>query len=417
MNYDIIVIGAGTSAGFLLTFLAEQETTRKLKILVLEKTKEPFRRIYGSGNGRCNFSNIDITDSSYYSISGSDTWKKNAFESASKLDLKQFFFNNGIPSYNDEFGRLMPYTNSAKTIVSFFERHLKSVAVEFNNYSKAVEILKNDNGFTVTYIHKKELISAQTHIVVYACGGSAYPQMGTDGLGFEILRKLGHTIIKQVAGIVPLETKETAFHVLAGLKIECKITIGSYSRKGELLFTKYGVSGPNVLYASNIVSLGLLKDPVKIVVDLLPEESFTLEYFRLIYSNAKEKTVIATFGGVLRSEFIKAFILQNSLKNSLSFNEVEKVYNKLKKLELTVNKTRPLKEAQVSLGGISVDEINPVSFESRLHKNLFIMGEAIDYTGGCGGYNIHWCAATARGVADAVATELDAAFTYRAKTP
>jgi len=276
MNYDVIIIGAGTSTGFLLAFLAEHKTAQILKILILEKTKEPFRKIYGTGNGRCNFSNIDMNAFSYYSIYGSEAWKKRAFQSASRLDVKDFFFNNGIPSYHDQFGRLMPYTNSARTIASFFNRFLKSNNVELKIHSEALDILKIDNGFKVIYKHSNELASARGKMVVYACGGSAYPQLGTDGMGFEILRKLGHTIINQVAGIVPLETKETLFHALAGLKIECKITIGDYSRTGELLFTKYGISGPNVLYASNIISLGLLRSPVIIVVDFLTEASFTL---------------------------------------------------------------------------------------------------------------------------------------------
>jgi predicted flavoprotein YhiN len=121
-----------------------------------------------------------------------------------------------------------------------------------------------------------------------------------------------------------------------------------------------------------------------------------------LYARAKEKTVTAVFGGVLSSEFIEVFLRQNRLKDSLFLNEVENLYNRLKKVELTVTGTRPLKEAQVSLGGVAADEIDPVSFESKLQKDLFIVGEAIDYTGGCGGYNIHWCAATARGVADRI---------------
>jgi predicted flavoprotein YhiN len=134
---------------------------------------------------------------------------------------------------------------------------------------------------------------------------------------------------------------------------------------------------------------------------------FSPDYFRSIYSKAKEKTIIAAFGGVLNNEFIQAFIKHNDLKAGLSFNEVESVYNRLKNAVFTVTGTRPFKEAQVSLGGVSADEVDPVSFESKLHKNLFIMGEAIDYTGGCGGYNIHWCAATARGVADKLKTGSD----------
>jgi predicted flavoprotein YhiN len=139
---------------------------------------------------------------------------------------------------------------------------------------------------------------------------------------------------------------------------------------------------------------------VPVAVDFLPEASFTLDYFRALHARAKEKTIGAVFGGVLSEDFIGAFLAYHNLKAGLAAGDVEGVYARLKNVVLTVMKTRLPKEAQVSLGGVAADEIDPEHFESRLHENLFIMGEAIDYTGGCGGYNIHWCAATARGVAD-----------------
>jgi predicted Rossmann fold flavoprotein len=400
MQYDLIIIGAGTAAGFLLAFLGEGKAAHQRKILVLEKTREPFRKVYGSGNGRCNFSNTVITRDAYYSIAGSDAWQKSAFEAVVQLDLKQFFFTRGIPSYADAFGRLMPYTNTAKTIGQYFERQASRSSVELKNYAEAVAVEKNAAGFTVRYTQAKQPASASAPAVVYACGGSAYPSLGTDGSGFALLRALGHRIVPPAAAIVPLETAEAAFHALAGLKMECAISGGGYARKGELLFTKYGISGPNVLFASTAISLALMQGPVKIVVDFLPETYFTLDYFRALYAAAPEKTATAVFGGSLNDAFIAAFLRQHDLADRISLDGLKNLYSLLKEVEITVKKTRPLAEAQVSLGGVSVDEIDPSSFESRFHKNLFIMGEALDYTGGCGGYNIHWCAATARGVAN-----------------
>ncbi len=402
MKYDIVVMGGGTSAGFLLSFLSDMAVERGLRILVLEKTKGPFRKVYCSGNGRCNFSNTGIAGSSYYSMSASEAWRKKAFEAVSRLNLKQYFHEKGIPSRSDEFGRLMPYTNSAKTIGDFFERQLRSSGVTLLTRAEVVSVARVENGYAVRYRNNDGAVIVRTDTAVYACGGSAYQQPGTDGSGFDVLRALGHTITKQAAGIVPLETRETAFHELAGLKMECGITVGDFSRKGEILFTKYGVSGPNVLYASNEVSLRLLAGPVEMAVDFLPEETFTPEYFRSICTGAGEKTVTAVFGGVLSAEFLRAFIAHNGIPERISPQDVERVFLKLKASRFTVTRTRPLQEAQVSLGGVSADEIDPESFESRLHRDLFIMGEAIDYTGGSGGYNIHWCAATARGAADRI---------------
>src|SRR3989339_1380110 len=201
MDYDIIIIGAGTSAGFLLAFLDEQEAMRNLKILVLEKTKEPFRKILASGNGRCNFSNTNLMPDAYYSLSASEAWKTTAFAAVAALDLQKYFHAQGIPSCADEFGRLMPYTNSAKTIEQYIERYLGSSAVCLRTYADVREIRKDGHGFTVNYAENEETLSAQAPIVVCACGGSAYPQLGTDGSAFALLRKVGHTITPQCAGI------------------------------------------------------------------------------------------------------------------------------------------------------------------------------------------------------------------------
>ena len=398
MNFDIVVIGAGTSAGFLLAFLSEQNAGARPRVLVLEKNSEPFRKVYASGNGRCNFSNTALIESSYYSIEGTRDWQHRAFEAVAGLDLRQFLFERGIPSVSDEYGRLMPYTNAAKTIGQFLERYLRSADVTFCGEAEATAITQDAAGYTVTYTHARVVHTARAPAVVYACGGSAYPQVGTDGSGFALLRALGHTVTRQAAGIVPLETRDAAFHALAGLKLECRISVGNYTRKGELLFTKYGISGPNVLFASNTVSLALLTGPVTVTLDVLPEEYLTLDYFRSLYARAAEKTVTAVFGGVLREEFISAFLKHSGIPDRLKQDGMDTVCRALKQIALTVTGTRPLKEAQVSLGGVTADELHPSSFESRLHKNLFVMGEAIDYTGGCGGYNIHWCAATARAV-------------------
>lgn len=403
MNFDVIVIGAGTSAGFLLAFLAEQNAGARPRVLVLDKNSQPFRKVYASGNGRCNFSNTVLNGSSYYSVAGIHDWQRRAFEAAAGLDLRQFLFDRGIPSVTDEYGRLMPYTNAAKTIGQFLERHLRSADVTFCGDAEATAIAQDAAGYTVTYTHAHSVRTARARAVVYAGGGSAYPQVGTDGSGFALLRALGHTVTPLAAGIVPLETSDAAFHALAGLKLECRISVRNFARKGELLFTKYGISGPNVLFASNVVSLALLTGPVTVALDVLPEELFTIDYFRSLYAGAKEKTVTAIFGGVLRGEFISAFLKHTGISDRMSLQGIDTVYRALKQVVLTITRTRPLKEAQVSLGGVTADELDPVSFESRLHKNLFVMGEAMDYTGGCGGYNIHWCAATARAVAGRIA--------------
>lgn len=408
-RYDIIIIGCGTSAGFFLVFLKSFGAIKKRKrILLLEKNKEPFKKIYASGNGRCNFSNINITPDNYYSFTAGEKWRNTVFDSVKKLDLKKYFLERGVPSNADEYGRLMPFTNSSKTIGAFFENNLAADNIEFKNYAKVSTIIKKSSGaYTVKWSSKAGHSSADSNVVVFSAGGSAYPQLGTDGSAFAILKEFGHTVTDQVAGIVPLETLNSPFRKLAGLKMECEMSFeDKFKRKGEILFTKYGVSGPNVLYASNIISMRLLKGPVDIKVNFLP--GLSLDYFVDVFKNSPGKTVKGVFGGSLSADFIEAFIIcmpggGSSYKNNIEKNHIEKIYGALTNFKLTILKTRGFKEAQVSIGGVKPDEIDPISFESNLSKKLYILGEAVDYTGGCGGYNIHWCAATAKAAAEAVA--------------
>ncbi|PIU41800.1 MAG: hypothetical protein COS99_03225 [Candidatus Omnitrophica bacterium CG07_land_8_20_14_0_80_42_15] len=409
-HYSIIIIGCGASAGFFLSFLNACEALEKRNILVLEKTLRPFRKIHASGNGRCNYSNISMNEGDYISLAGSKAWQKEAFKRVSELDLKSYLFNNGIPSRHDEYGRLFPYTNSAKTIAFFLEQNLSSETVDTQFDTEVTVVTKKSNEpFVVEWKKEGRQGRAFSDIVIYAAGGSAYQELGTDGSSLLILKKLGHMIIPQIPGIVPLETPKSVLHNIAGIKMEVEIYFKDlFKRKGELLFTEYGISGPNTLYASSVVSQYREKGRVEIHIDFLPEKDLTAEYFKTLYHKSRDKTWPSIFGGVLPHSFISAFIRAIGLKpechkKCLSEETLRDMYRKLKDFRLEITGTRPLEEAQVSLGGISCDEVNPRTFESQKTKGLYILGEALDYTGGCGGYNIHWCAATAYAASQAIA--------------
>jgi len=223
-RYDIAVIGSGSAAGFLLSFLKESRAFSKTKILVLEKNTKPFRKIDASGNGRCNFSNSHITKKEYLSFSASNEWKEKAFESMSGFGLAEYLSRLGIPSYSDEYGRLFPYTNSAKTISWFLEKGFNSdgCEVRLGAAVSTVSKIKNGGGFSISWRERESDAGhkAAADILIFAAGGAAYPQLGTDGSAFSILKELGHSVTKISPGIVPLKTKKSALHELSGIKAE-----------------------------------------------------------------------------------------------------------------------------------------------------------------------------------------------------
>jgi hypothetical protein len=410
-HYKIVIIGCGTSAGFLLSFLADRPDDKKLGILILEKTSKVFRKLRASGNGRCNYSNLDITENQYYSSTATKEWRQKAVQYTNKLDLKKYFLKKGIPSTSDIYKRLFPHTNSAATITGYFEDVLEKsgaelilnsevVDIKFDKISETYHVFWSLSGNTT-----RQSVSAEK--VVFAAGGAAYPQLGTDGTAFKLLKQLGHLITPLLPGIVPLETSHQVFNKLNGMKIETEITFKDFRRSGELLFTDYGISGPNVLYASNIISMNVLSGPLQIHVNFLPGKELSFDYFRSLWERSYSKTFIDIFKGALQIEFLHTFIKHipngaTRFSGKLSYMQLKELYNLLTNCPIQVTRTKSFKDAQITLGGVHCNEVNPDTFKSCLKKNLFILGEAIDFTGNCGGYNIHWCATTALAAASCI---------------
>lgn len=406
-RYDIVIIGSGSAAGFLLSFFKGACAFSKAKILVLEKNLKPFRKIDASGNGRCNFSNSHITKKEYFSFSASNEWKEKAFETVEGFGLAEYLSRSGIPSYSDEYGRLFPYTNAAKTISWFLEKSFNSPGIEVRLGACVSSAKKNRNGdgFFVLWRERESDTEhkASADVLIFAAGGAAYPQLGTDGSAFSILKNLGHSVTAISPGIVPLKTKKNAMHELSGIKAEVCLTFKkAFKRQGEILFTDYGISGPNILYASNFISMALAAgEKPELTVDFLPEKNMTEKYFESIFSSSDKKTALDVFGGVFNHRLLKALIDECfkgkiKLESKLSAADMLEIYRRLKIFKIQVESAMSFKEAQVSIGGVTCGEIDASSFESNIHKNLYIIGEALDYTGGCGGFNIQQAAATAR---------------------
>lgn len=433
-EYDIALIGAGTFTGFFACFYLDALKGGAIKsgaaprVAVIEKLSRPFKKIAASGNGRCNYSNSSITKNDYLQLKTDETFSRAALKYIRSLDLGQYLDGNLIFSRRDEYGRLFPFTNSAKTIVYFLETKLKKTGFETffdtrcarikqrpaNERARGAGCEYEDNSgvtdknsadgkprFIIECENTKtgRTFSINSNILILACGGAAYPQLGTDGSSLGLIKKLGHFVSGPVPGICALETEKSPLNKLLGIKIEAGIKYKNFSRTGEILFTEYGLSGPNILYLSNIVSKALhLKEKVVIDIDFLPAERLSLDYFtskilsKGVYSNSD------IFSGVADRSFLNAFFSMSAIDGCAraSKESVTRIYAALKSRKIEILRARPLSEAQVSLGGADCSEINPETLESKLVKNLYFGGEAIDFTGGCGGYNIHFAAACAR---------------------
>jgi predicted Rossmann fold flavoprotein len=409
-NYDVVIIGCGTSCGFLVSFLKEKKFVSFPKILVIEKNSFPFRKLLVTGNGRCNFTNLNFSKENYDTLTADNIWQEKIFSKIINLDLKKYFLDNGILHTYDEYGRVFPYTKSAKTIHTFFVSNLNSLGINLCLNTEVKEVVKTKDGYKLFVYDNKTGVQyfVTTKVLILSFGGKAYPKFGTDGESFKILKKLGHSTTKLLCGIVPLVTEKKDFAQLDGLKMECAIKYKNFYRKGEILFTEYGISGPNVLYVSNLVSIDLQKsDKVVLTIDFLPEKSMTIEFYKKIFYKKTNSLLTDIFGGSLNNDFLKIVskkVLGEKfdIKKPVQESELERFYFGIRNYKVSVVETKTFDESQVTIGGVDCNEINVDNLESKINPKLYFMGEIIDFTGSCGGYNIHFCAVCGKILAEEI---------------
>ncbi len=408
-NFDIVIIGAGACAGFFTAFMNAGGFSGKLRVLIIEKLSKPFKKIAASGNGRCNYSNENVSPRDYISIKPDRAFESVFFDKIKAFDFRGYLNDNLIYSRSDEYGRLFPFTNSAKTVIGFLEDNLLRSGFEtlFDTACRSVERLREGAGFKIKCENLKtgEKLSVESAALVFACGGAAYPQLGTDGSAFDIIKKTGHALTGVAPSICALETPAGPLHKLGGIKLEARLKYRDFERTGEILFTDYGISGPNALYLSPHVSRDLYAGKkVRVSIDFLPVAALGPDYFTSRAGGPDEYLNLDLFSGVFNRDFLKAFFrVSGFILEMCSKESAAKIYSALKNYETEILRVRPFGEAQVSLGGVCCAEIDPHTLESRHVKNLYFAGEVIDYTGGCGGYNIHQAAVCAKTLCESLA--------------
>lgn len=327
--------------------------------------------------------------------------------------------------------RIFPLSDKSKDVLDAFYKRLKTLNVEIKTNSEVVEIIveKNnqiDENIKVAGVKLKtgEIIKADK--IILATGGKSYPATGSTGDGYKIAKKLGHTITEIKPSLVPLSTNKnekielenikqtvkTSLNLckeLQGLSLkniaikifdnECKKII--YEDFGEMIFTHFGVSGPTILSASahllrykNIDRL-LKEGKIVLKIDLKPalsEEKLNIRILR-DFEKFKNKELKNSLDELLPQKLILPIIKltridENKKVNSITKEERQKIVKILKCLELTIEGFRPIEEAIVTAGGISIKEINPKTMESKLVKGLYFAGEIIDVDAYTGGFNL-----------------------------
>ena len=381
-KHNTIVIGGG-AAGICAAISAARAGNA---VVICEKMPQLGKKILASGNGRCNLLN-DNFDENFYNSTAREIIKSILVQFG-KNEILAFFHELGLETWSQD-GRIFPVTNQAASVLKVLEIELRrlSVPVEYDFDCSGISFSGGD--IVVSAKNSNKLACRK---LIITGGGKTYPVLGSDGSLFDIAKHIGHKIIEPVPCAVPLIVKDPMCHYLQGQRISaaaCAVIDGKKSTavKGELLFTKYGLSGTCVLDISEDISISINryhKKDVFISVDLVP----------FMDKDCLKNQLTKRISQKLAPEEILVGILPNklsvSLKGLFENGYTDSVAAKLKDFRFLISGTRGWNEAELTAGGVDVNEIVPGTLESKLRKNVYFAGEVLDVNGRRGGYNLGW---------------------------
>jgi predicted Rossmann fold flavoprotein len=382
ISYNTVVIGGG-AAGLCAAIAA----ARKGEAVVLcEKTAQLGKKILASGNGRCNLLNEDFNES-YYNTAARPL-VKSIISKYGKLEILSFFKDLGLETFSKE-GRIFPVTNQAESVLHVLEKELQRLAVPVEYNFNCNAIASSKNGLLVSSAGGDKI---ECRRVILTGGGKTYPAFGADGSAYEIAKQLGHTVLEPVPAVVPLVVKDNLSFLLQGQRIAAAARSVIDGREGdqasgELLFTKYGLSGTCILDVSEAVSLSLNREhqtKVYVSIDLIPfmdgvQLKGELERRQKAGWPAEEMLT-----GILPAKLCQA--LQDVFGN----NGLDRAVKSLKDWRFEVSGTRGWNEAEFTCGGVNVSEVKQDTLESKLKSGVYLAGEILDVNGRRGGYNLGW---------------------------
>ena len=446
----IVIIGGGPAG--MMSAISAKEKNPKNEVIILEKNNQLGKKLLITGKGRCNItSSLDMEDF-IKNIPGNGRFLYSAFNEFTNKDIINFLKEEGLEVKKERGDRIFPVTDKSLDVLRCFERRIKKLEIEVKYNVKVEKILvksenkipKEENGMLLDKegktinedkkptdedkisIDEKEISLKQDEMFIYgvktnigiikadkvilATGGKSYPLTGSTGDGYNLAKELGHKITEIKPSLVPLEIYEKDIcSNLQGLSLK-NVLINIidknkgkviYNDFGEMIFTHFGVSGPIILSASahlvrykNITQL-LKENKIILKIDFKPaldEQKLDARILR-DFEEIKNKQFKNSLDKLLPQKLIPVIIKKTNIDeekrvNLIKKEERKKLVSLIKDFEVTISKFRPIEEAIITAGGISIKDINPKTMESKIVKNLFFAGEIIDVDAYTGGFNL-----------------------------
>ncbi len=389
--YDVVVIGAGAS-GLVSSIVSAR---RGKKVLILEKNKKVGKKLLATGNGKCNITNQRPTFERFYSQN--PKFIRDIFEGYGYHSIKKFFKSIGLELIEGKEGRVFPMSLQASSVVELLKVECEELGVKIICDSEVTRVLKEESSYKIRYgveeVESKSLIIATGHL--------SAPQLGGVDFGVNFAKKMGHRTIKPFPALVQLTSPLKNLERMAGVKVDSKVTLKrkekTIQKRGDVLFTSYGISGLAILDISRSVMEELKHcSEVTLEIDLMPKMSSEqlLSMMKKSLVKRSKKPITIWLQGFINKKLIvpilKPLKLQFLTVGAISHKEIELIVNMIKSFKFKIDGSRGYKGAEVATGGVDTREVNPKTMESKIVKGVYFTGEVLDVDGDRGGFNLHF---------------------------
>ena len=370
------------------------------EVFLLEKMERVGKKMLITGKGRCNITNNADIPTIIKNIKGNGRFLNSSIYAFTNEDVIKFFNLNGVETKVERGGRVFPLSDKAVDAVNAMEKRMNELNVHLLFKTPVRHIIAHEATACGVVIENGDTIHADC--VIIATGGASYPRTGSTGDGARMSQELGHHIRPLLPALVPLETEEDWSHTLQGLSLK-NVNVKLLADKdkiaeefGEMMFTHFGVTGPIILSLSRDAVLAIEnKSFVELLINLKPAltpEKLRMRIDRDFKSNPA-KSIKNVLHLLLPMRLIEpvldlSYINDDKKVNQISKDERKRLCDVIQHLTLTVTSPRPIEEAIVTIGGVSTQEVNPKTMESKIIHNLYFAGEVMDIDGLTGGYNL-----------------------------
>jgi len=395
LKHKLIILGGG-AAGLLAAIAAKD---MGIDTAILEGSDRVGKKLLTTGNGRCNITNKYIEKNRYHS--DNPDFFEYALNSFNIDQTINFFGSIGLPLVTLEEGKMYPMSLQASSVIDIIRLALEDRSIPVYTNSKIKNIKAAKQGFKLTTSDDE---TYECEKLLLCCGGKSAQNTGSDGSGYTLAKSLGHSLVTPIPALVQLKLDYKNLKALSGVKfngIANMLIDGKAQRSefGEILFTDYGISGPPILQLSRIASKALSsKNKVTLKVNMMYHKTIEEleDFLEAHWAIFNYRSVTESFIGIINKKIVPILLKEAGVSDihkpcmDLDWKEKKNILKLLSDWEFTVTDTNSFTNAQVTAGGVNTTEVDPITMESKLVKNLYFAGEILDVDGDCGGFNLQW---------------------------